>query len=209
MKQVKQVIHSLIFVIASLSLAVVSSIALSPFIYRLYNAWSPMHQAVNLSEQELMVNYDAILTYLVSPNQTQLEIPDFSSSTAGLQHFAEVKFLIQFVLMIAIISFIVSFILIILLKQGRRKIPFLRHWLNLAIIWPVFAIFAMLIAFDQVFVWFHQVFFRNDLWLFDPVADPVIQVLPQGFFMIIFLITVILYELYIVIIKGILSNKLN
>ncbi|MBG9981024.1 TIGR01906 family membrane protein [Facklamia sp. DSM 111018] len=209
MKQIKQAIHSLIFVVASLSLAVVSSIALSPFIYRLYNAWFPMHQAVNLSEQELMVNYDAILTYLVSPNKTQLEMPDFSSSAAGLQHFEEVKFLVQLVLMIAIISLVVSFVLMILLKKGRRKIPFLKHWLNLAIVWPVFAIIALLLAFDQVFVWFHQVFFRNDLWLFDPVADPVIQVLPQGFFMIIFLITVILYELYIVMVKGLLSKKLN
>lgn len=39
-----------------------------------------------------------------------------------------------------------------------------------------------LVDFSQMFVMFHKVFFRNDLWLFDPETDYMIRMLPEGFF---------------------------
>ena len=38
------------------------------------------------------------------------------------------------------------------------------------------------VDFSRVFVIFHKLFFRNDLWLFDPETDYMIQMLPEGFF---------------------------
>ncbi|WP_252897795.1 lipoprotein intramolecular transacylase Lit [Amylolactobacillus amylophilus] len=36
--------------------------------------------------------------------------------------------------------------------------------------------------FDAFFVFFHGIFFHNSDWLFDPVTDPIINVLSENFF---------------------------
>ena len=36
---------------------------------------------------------------------------------------------------------------------------------------------------EKVFIGFHELIFQNDYWLFDPVADPIILVLPDEYFM--------------------------
>ena len=43
---------------------------------------------------------------------------------------------------------------------------------------------AAAIDFNSVFVQFHNIFFDNDLWLFDPAEDFMIRMLPKVFFMI-------------------------
>ena len=45
----------------------------------------------------------------------------------------------------------------------------------------VIGIYA-LIDWEKLFVSFHKLFFSNDYWLFDPATDPVILILPDGFF---------------------------
>ena len=36
--------------------------------------------------------------------------------------------------------------------------------------------------FNKYFTIFHQIFFSNDLWIFDPAEDYMIRMLPEGFF---------------------------
>ena len=40
-----------------------------------------------------------------------------------------------------------------------------------------------IVAFDKLFVLFHEIVFRNDYWMFSSVTDPVIKILPEEFFM--------------------------
>ena len=44
---------------------------------------------------------------------------------------------------------------------------------------------GLLIAsdFSRYFVVFHHIFFDNDLWIFDPATDMLINIVPEGFFM--------------------------
>lgn len=46
------------------------------------------------------------------------------------------------------------------------------------------AVLAFLVSrdFDAVFTKFHEIFFSNDLWLFDPAEDYMIRMLPEGLF---------------------------
>ena len=46
----------------------------------------------------------------------------------------------------------------------------------------------MAIGFERFFIYFHQILFRNTDWLFDPATDPIINVLPESFFMQCFLL---------------------
>lgn len=41
---------------------------------------------------------------------------------------------------------------------------------------------ACAINFNAVFTKFHELFFTNDLWIFDPATDYMIRMLPEGFF---------------------------
>ena len=36
--------------------------------------------------------------------------------------------------------------------------------------------------FDKYFCIFHEIFFDNDQWMFDPATDYMIRMLPEGFF---------------------------
>ena len=48
--------------------------------------------------------------------------------------------------------------------------------------------FFMLIGFDQFFIAFHGLFFNNDAWLFNPLTDPIINALPEAYFMHCFIL---------------------
>lgn len=46
----------------------------------------------------------------------------------------------------------------------------------------VIACFALMIGFERFFTLFHQILFVGDSsWLFDPLTDPVIWILPEAF----------------------------
>lgn len=43
-------------------------------------------------------------------------------------------------------------------------------------------IVGFIVDFTACFTAFHEIFFTNDLWLFDPATDYMIRMLPEGFF---------------------------
>ena len=45
-----------------------------------------------------------------------------------------------------------------------------------------FLVVAFTVDFTKCFTIFHEIFFTNDLWLFDPRYDYMIRMLPEGFF---------------------------
>lgn len=55
---------------------------------------------------------------------------------------------------------------------------------TLGILAVAVATLAVLISqnFSKCFVIFHEIFFDNDLWIFDPRTDYMIRMLPEGFF---------------------------
>ena len=59
--------------------------------------------------------------------------------------------------------------------------------------------------FDRAFTVFHSIFFPGkDNWLFDPVADPVILILPEAFFRncAIAIVTVLLTVCIVLVVTG-------
>ncbi|MGL4483083.1 MAG: TIGR01906 family membrane protein, partial [Lactococcus garvieae] len=60
---------------------------------------------------------------------------------------------------------------------------------------PLFiGLVAALIGFDNFFIYFHEIFFRDDTWLFNPDTDPIINVLTENYFMFTFILFVVLFE---------------
>ena len=103
-------------------------------------------------------------------------------SREGRIHFQDVKRIFDVLQILCVLSLIGSLILgIRAWKQGYRG--FLKSAAVLSVFLPVTA--GILIAFnwDNAFILFHELMFSNDYWLFDERTDPVINILPDEFFL--------------------------
>ena len=152
------------------------------------------NKTVNLSIGQVMSNYNQLMWYLIWPFKRKLRMSNLPTSSMAAGHFADVKKL--FVLVI--IAFLCC--LIILFWCQRRNKKFLRLnkvWALLFLLLPVAILPFALTNFDNFFITFHHLFFAgSNTWLFDPVTDPIINVLTEGFFASCFAIAGIVYELY-------------
>lgn len=147
-------------------------------------------QNLNLAEEtgysyeEITQNYDALVKYNQDVRQAELELT-LPMSEEGAYHFAEVKNIFVFIqyVMLPIGLFGTYFGIRKIKKDKESGWDFLKWTAIFAIAIPAIVGSFIAVAWDQVFVWFHQIFFRNDYWMFDPVTDPIITLLPDSFFM--------------------------
>ena len=90
-------------------------------------------------------------------------------------------------------------------KADWKKILTASWFAALAVYGGLLVVFGTWAAIDftAFFTFFHEVFFTNDLWLFDPATDYMIRMLPEGFFADIALRIVSLFVVLIMLISGI------
>ena len=132
--------------------------------------------------EEIRANYDALIDYNLSPTAGELVFPTFPMSREAGIHFAEARGIFQgFLWMLAATAVCAA---AGMWYKCRRK----RYGCLLAagILTPCLLLAAggmLLIGWDRAFILFHELVFQNDYWLFDPVTDPVITILPDTFFL--------------------------
>lgn len=120
--------------------------------------------------------------------------PDFAAgvlpfSQEGASHFADVRRLFLLDLRVLAVCMAVLLVLYALRrKKGLTLCPLAGHspgfWAGCGL-GGALAIAGVLAAldFDRAFTVFHSIFFPGkDNWLFDPMTDPVILILPEEFF---------------------------
>ncbi|EOL44136.1 TIGR01906 family membrane protein [Enterococcus phoeniculicola] len=175
-----------------ISLAVLITINFRP-LYRFDIDYLNILDYTTVTKETLMENFGILMSYLNNPFQSVLAMPDFPSSASGTQHFYEVKLLFLLDYGVFFITLIPSVLFLRYLWKNKRKWLLIRPF-QVGMIVPVVFGFIMALGFDRFFVTFHEVFFNNDDWLFDPVTDPIINVLPESFFMHSFILFFILIE---------------
>jgi integral membrane protein (TIGR01906 family) len=120
---------------------------------------------------------------------------DFPVSSSGALHFYEVKklFLLNYGLLLVTVVPSILYIRQLMKQQCLWKLiqPF-----RIAVVVPIVIAFLMAVNFDRFFVMFHGVFFNNDAWIFNPATDPIINVLPETFFLHCFILFFILLEIF-------------
>lgn len=137
---------------------------------------------IDLSREDIIENYDYLIDYNLSWNAGEFELPSLPSSPNGKIHFEEVRDIFQNVKVLTIITGIISIIGGILqIKKGQFK--FLRNASILIVIMPILLAIPIAINFNACFIMFHKIMFSNDYWIFNPIIDPVINMLPEAFFM--------------------------
>jgi hypothetical protein len=109
-------------------------------------------------------------------------MPDFAMSEGGRIHFADCKRIFDVVQIICAVCGIFTLVSFFLHRHGGNS-RYLRFAGILTIALPAVIGGLAVWNWDWLFVHFHQLFFRNDYWLFDPTADPIILVLPDAFFL--------------------------
>lgn len=149
---------------------------------------------VGLTLDELMANYYDMLRYLNLPWVNELVMADFPVSASGAFHFYEVKRLFFINYGILIVSGLLSFFYLRTIYRERSFYGPLRP-LQYAMIIPIVLLGLLALNFDRMFVVFHEILFNNDAWLFNPATDPIINVLPQDFFMLCFIVVFVVMEI--------------
>ena len=166
-------------------------------------------QTSGYSEEEIMDNYNALIDYCSPFYQGDLTFPTMEASESGLFHFKEVKDIFVTFYGIAPITGLLL-LAIIIYKCRKKETSYLFTSSITCILLPTVVALACAINFDKTFVLFHKLFFNNDYWLFDPVTDPIITVLPEEFFLhcaIFIVIFVILCSLGLFLASRIVTKR--
>ncbi len=162
-----------------------------------------IEESSNLSKVELKANYNYVITYLTQSKEEEFNLPTLPSSSKGRIHFKEVKAIFDTLKVMLFFSLLISIIGVIINKR-KKKFKYLLTSSIVLITLPLILLVPFIIDFDKSFTAFHQIFFKNDYWLFDVDLDPIITILPQDFFfhsaililVLIIIISIILRFIY-------------
>ena len=172
---------AVIFMLFFISFSVVLVLNFRPLYYHDIKALA-IEEASGLPEKEIRENYDALISYNSMFCREELTFPTLAMSGSGKIHFEEVKNIFVFVQVLCIFTFLAG-AAGAFFRLRQKNAAFLK--LSGILTPAVPAVLGILIAanWENFFVTFHHIFFRNDYWIFDPATDPVITILPDAFFL--------------------------
>ena len=164
--------------------------------YRFYEKEYRKHEvteALDMEMADVMEVTDHMMAYLIGEEE-ELSIvttvegkeQDFFNEQDRL-HMADVKhlFLGGLKLRWGLLGIFLLLIALFVARKGdwKKQIP-RAYFLGLGIFGVVTAVLGGMFAsdFTKYFTIFHEIFFTNDLWIFDPETDYMIRMLPEGFF---------------------------
>lgn len=203
--KISDFLYGIIFTLLFISIAVVITINFRP-LYYLDIKWLHIEADSGYGKAEIRENYDALIDYSSPFFTGELQFPTLEASPSGLQHFAEVKNLFTAFYVIGAITLILG-IIIIIRKAKAREYGYLLASAITAIVLPSLLGICMAINFDETFYFFHKIFFRNDYWIFDPITDPVITILPEAFFMHCAIMIIVIVLIFCAVFIGIYLRK--
>lgn len=195
----------LVFTLLFISIAVVFTINFRP-LYHLDIGLLHIKDNSGLNKAVILQNYNALIDYSFPLFSGPLKFPTLPSSESGLKHFAEVKILFTDFYILGAITLILG-VTIMIYKSRKKDYTYLLASSIMAVVLPLLLGFFMALNFEKTFVIFHKIFFHNNDWLFDPATDPVINILPEDFFMHCAILIVLIVILFSIIFLLIYHNK--
>lgn len=187
---------SIILTLTIASLAVVLTLACKPLYYLDIHALH-IPETTGCTISEIKANYNAVIDYCLSFGNAPLEFPTFPMSEGGRIHFEEVKNIFNLFKYMAIGGTLASTAGILWMRR-KHCYGYLKLTAILTVALPAIIGAAVALNWDWAFVTFHEIAFNNDYWLFDPATDPVINILPDEYFLhcaVMILVLVILGSL--------------
>lgn len=181
-KQIKDrlfVFNNIFFLITT---AIVLTLLIAPFIHMADVKKYGLDVYSHLSQAQIKDEMTRLVGYLWLWHRQPLELHYFPMSETGVIHFAEVKVFVDIIQVVWIISSVI-FVNGTYQRLKRKEILFFKQSAHVTMFILITLMLFGIVAFDKLFVLFHQIVFRNDYWMFSSVTDPVIKILPEQFFM--------------------------
>lgn len=168
-----------------------------------------LSEVSGFTEEEIKLNYDYLIDYNLSKDVEEFDLPTIDYSKQGKIHFEEVRDIFQIFKLIFYVTGILSIISTII-NIKNKNIKFLDTTSKINILLPVITAIPLIINFNYFFVKFHEIAFSNDYWIFNPIIDPVIKMLPEEIFFnigifilsIILIVSIILQIVYRILHKA-------
>jgi integral membrane protein (TIGR01906 family) len=172
-----------------IALVVLSGSIALPLLFRPFFYWhiGPLRlpELVELTVPEIKTAYNEVMNYCIGLTDT-FSAGSLPFSDAGAEHFADVQKLFVLDLRALVASAILLIGIRIAFQKGKLRL--LDHtpgfWGAVGLGFGISAVGALAaLDFNKAFMVFHKLFFPGkDNWLFDPRTDPIILMLPAGFF---------------------------
>lgn len=164
--------------------------------YRFYEREYEKYQvadSLDMTMDNIMDVTDQMMAYLIGKKAELSVITDVDGETQDFFneqdrfHMGEVKDL--FLGGLKIRNTMLGAVLLILILLAAQKAELIKllpraYFVTLGITGVITVVSGGLFAsdFDKYFRIFHEIFFDNDQWMFDPATDYMIRMLPEGFF---------------------------
>lgn len=184
MKKNNLIFHTVLALVLTLTIisaSVVFTLAFRPLYYLDISALDIPEQS-GYSKEEIRDNYDVLIDYNMSFGSRRLELPSLAMSEPGRIHFEEVRDIFHLFKYMAMAGAVLSITGIVFCIR-RREHKYLKLTSILTVVLPAGLGILVALNWDWAFVAFHHLAFDNDYWIFDPVTDPVITILPDIFFL--------------------------
>ena len=175
------ILSGLIFMVASISLAVMLTLNFRPLFYHDIEALDICEES-GLTEEQIRENYDILIDYNNFWGSKELEFDGLKMSDEGRIHFEEVKAIFVKIEYAAILFTLMAIVSMIPKLRAKRYRCLLFSGIFSVVIPAVVGV-IIAINWEWAFITFHRLAFDNDYWIFDPEKDQVITMLPDGFFM--------------------------
>lgn len=186
------ILIGLVFTLFLISLGVILAINLRPLYYMCIK-WFDIDRFSGMTVAEIKLNYNALIDYCWPFHTAPLSFPTLAASATGLSHFAECKVIFNALYIICVSGLVIG-AGIVVYKYKKKDFSYLKVSAITVVVLPVIVGVMCAINFDYTFELMHKIVFNNSDWLFDPATDPVINILPEEFFLvcaIVIIVTVI------------------
>jgi len=207
--KILKVLKSFFLGIFMISFAIAFVILFRPYYYLNINLLN-LEEETGYSYEVIKEAYDDVMDYLVFGDE--FKTGELRYSEDGKSHFEDCKKLFEFDFICLFISS--AFLIIVLILQKKKIVQLEYKKLSpgiYAIIWVGTAFLALgiwgIIDFDSLFTAFHKVCFPGkDNWIFSPISDQIINILPTQlwmnfcilivFILLLFIASFIMLEIY-------------
>lgn len=186
----RDILLALLLTIFFISFAVTFTVFFKP-LYYFDIKYLGIDEAVNMSVSTIKENYNILINYQSIFFTGELSFPDFIMSESGRIHFEEVKQIFVALQVLMVVSGIASLPLIYK-NYKKKEYDYLKLTSILSLGIPLIIGLIASIDFSWAFTLFHKIVFNNDYWLFDSRTDPIINILPETFFMHAFIMIVVI-----------------
>ncbi|MCO7127923.1 TIGR01906 family membrane protein [Sporolactobacillus shoreicorticis] len=161
--------------------AITVTLAFTPLYYFDIRYLNIAEQA-GISNAHIVENYNYTILYLLNPFSNVFDLPSLPYSTGGRIHFQDVKRIFTVIEVLFVLSAVIS-VIGIKKNMNDRNYSFLKPVAIVLTLFTVVPLLMFAIDFNRTFIMFHKLFFRNNYWIFDPDTDPIINILPETFFL--------------------------